>query len=69
MRPDLVELSVAYITESRDAVKFEDGAAEFWIPKSILHWEDGTKYSHGDCLHDVETIAVPEWFANREGLI
>ena len=68
MSDELVELAVAYICETGAAMKFEDGAAEFWVPKSLLYWEDGTPHGHGDIMEDIETICVPEWWAHKEGL-
>ncbi len=58
---EYAEIDVENIYETDDAVKFDDGDKEFWVPKSVMEdWPD--KGQTGTAL-----VAI--WFAEKMGLI
>ena len=70
---DLVEISCHFVTYTDKAILINDGDQEVWIPQSQINdvtydrddaeeWED---LEPGDSL----TIEIPEWLAEKNGLI
>jgi len=55
-----VEISYTRIVVDSDlAILFEDGTDQFWIPKSLIKDHD----------EDDKIVSIPEWFAEKEGLV
>lgn len=55
------EIDVETIHETDEAVLFNDGDKEFWIPRSCIEdWPD---------KGETGTALVVEWFAIKEGII
>ena len=56
-----VEIDVETIHETDEAVLFNDGDKEFWIPQSVMEdWPD---------KGETGTALIIEWFAIKEGII
>jgi len=62
MRTDPVELDGRIETETERAVLFDDGRQTVWLPLSQISERD----DHRD---GTVTLEIPEWLAEREGLI
>jgi hypothetical protein len=66
MRSDLIDLEVMVHAETDEAIKVSlDGNAQkaVWIPKSMIEIERSMK------MEDVVTMTVPQWKAEKEGLV
>lgn len=62
---EYIELSVEFVHETEKAVLVDDAGSKVWIPKSLLDgWEDNAR-ERGDVVE----VSVPEWFAEKEGMI
>lgn len=59
----LVELQAVVIGESPQALLFEIGGEDVWVPKSLIH-EMSAEDEYGFL-----SIEIPEWFAIQEDLI
>ncbi len=56
-----VEVDVQTVLETEEAVLFDDGNIEFWVPISLMtDWPD---------IGDLGIAYIEEWFAIKEGLI
>lgn len=61
-RRHMCEIACQLVHETDAAWCINDGKNEVWIPKSISEWSPSSNKVDG-------TMEVPEWFAEREGLI
>lgn len=68
---ELVEVAVEYKHHTSKAVRFDHGDGEVWVPKSLINLDDSDYPINGSepDWAAVNVIAVPEWYAYREGLI
>ncbi len=57
-RSDLVDIEATLHRETEKAFLIYDGSKEVWLPKALVEHDP----------HD-GTFAMPEWLAEREGLI
>lgn len=64
--PKLIDLACELRHETDKAFLIFDGAREVWIPKSLAEWEPAPNRSSSS---STGTITMPEWLAQREGLI
>lgn len=57
---DYMPIDVETIEETDEAVLFDDGDGQFWVPKSCMEeWPD---------IGDSGVAMVAEWFCEKEGL-
>jgi len=58
---EFAELDVMVIGETDEAVRFDDGDEQFWIPKSCMEdWPD---------MNQTGTALIQMWFAEEKELI
>lgn len=62
----LVEVNVAYLYQTDEAIKVEDAEGrQLWIPKTLCGDMDFSDTAQGDEF----TLSLPESFATEKGLI
>lgn len=57
-RSDIVDISCEIRVRRPKAILIYDGAIECWLPLSLVEIDE-----------DGGTVAMPEWLAQREGLV
>ncbi len=63
MSVDMADLSLEVVRTSAVAVFVSDGDIDVWLPKSHIVYDE--ELEAGRCIE----FKVPEWLAEREGLI
>lgn len=63
---DYVEIDCEVLVETEHAYKIFDGATEAWVPKSQVS-DFCDEVRNGRTV--ITSIFIPEWLANKKGLI
>jgi hypothetical protein len=58
MKSDLIDLALELRHETARAYLIHDGHKDTWLPKSMVEYDEQDK-----------VFTMPEWLAQREGLI
>jgi hypothetical protein len=58
----MIPLTVDIIRETADAILVDDGDRQVWLPKSLIRYR-------ADVPAEAVEVEVPEWLAEREGLV
>lgn len=60
-----IELEGYIAWETEQAILFDDGTVQAWLPKSMIESEDDISAGNDDLV----TIEIPEWLAEEKELV
>jgi len=58
----LIEIDVSVVHLTKDAILFDNGKKEVWVPRSLIRDQCGEE-------EDITSIFLTEWVATNKGLI
>ena len=64
MEDEIESFIFKFVTETDGAILVEDDTGKYWLPKSVIEYDDRC-FEKGDAIE----VDVPGWLAEEKGLI